>query len=209
MSFCDPVLVANVLRETNGAYPLPQRAARERWQVLRATALGHEILCRAEAALSEPTPPLPASFYLAFHRSGAREPYEQPSAERRERLTLFALAECLEAKGRFLDAVLDEAWAICEESTWVTVGHGFDWQRELPEPGRPIIDLFSAITAAALAEIDYLLDDALHPVLRDRIRCEIERRSTGPFLARDDYPWLGLGAKKSTTGCRSVLAARR
>jgi hypothetical protein len=27
----------------------------------------------------------------------------------------FALAECLEGKGRFLDSLADVAWAICEE----------------------------------------------------------------------------------------------
>lgn len=74
-----------------------------------------ELLAEAEAATE--VPGLPATLYLGFSRVGSREGYERPANRRREMLSNLALAECLEGEGRFLDPVLDVAWAICEESS--------------------------------------------------------------------------------------------
>lgn len=196
MSPFDPARLAATLRDVSGSFPLPMLAERERWSVYAGTPVGREIRARAEAALVEPTPAIPASAFLAFQRSGQRDPFERPHERRRTRLILFALAECLEDRGRFLDAALDELWAICEESSWVVPAHAADYTLGLPDPDLPLIDLFSAITAATVAEVDYLLGDALHPAARTRLRHEVGRRSTAAFLARDDYPWLGHGPKK-------------
>ncbi|MCU0489971.1 MAG: heparinase II/III-family protein [Chloroflexaceae bacterium] len=192
----DSALIADILRNTSGVFPFPTLAERERWQPLAATAVGRDILNRAETALVQPTPPIPATAFLAFQRDGAREPYETPHEQRRTRLILFALAECLQGQGRFLDAALDEIWAICEESSWVIPSHAADYALGLPDPNQPLVDLYSAITAVTLAEADYLLNDALHLAARARIRHEVSRRSTHAFLARNDYPWLGYGPKK-------------
>lgn len=192
----DLAQLAATLRQTAGACPFPTHTERPRWIALADTALGREIRARAEGALGEPTPVLTAGAFLAFERNGAREPFERPHEGRRTRLMLFALAECLEAEGRFLDAALDELWAICEESSWVIPSHAADYALGLSDPDLPLIDLFSAITAATVAEVDYLLGDALHPAARARLRHEVARRSTAAFLARDDYPWLGHGPKK-------------
>ena len=37
---------------------------------------------------------------------------------RRDRLHALVLAECVEDRGRFLDAIADTAWAVAEESSW-------------------------------------------------------------------------------------------
>ncbi|NJO81577.1 MAG: heparinase [Blastochloris sp.] len=188
-------MIARYLRTSTRAFPFPTCHERSRWQPLAATALGRDLLARADQALAEPTPALSAGAYLAFQRSGAREPYEIPHIARRTRLMLFALAECLEGAGRFTAATLDEAWAICEESSWVVPAHAAAYPQHLPDPSLPLIDLFSAITAATMAEVDYLLGDILHPALRTRIRAEVDRRSTAAFLAHNEYPWLGYGVK--------------
>lgn len=196
MSHFDLAQPGATLRSTRGSFPFPTYAERSRWAPHTHTPLGREIQARAEAALAEPTPPIAASAFLAFERTGERDPYEAPHERRRTRLILFTLAECLQGQGRFLDAALDELWAICEESSWVIPAHAADYPHGLPDPDLPLIDLFSAITAATVAEVDYLLGDALHPAARARVRHEVERRSTAAFLARDDYPWLGHGPKK-------------
>jgi hypothetical protein len=141
--------------------------------------------------LTQPTPPVQATDYLAYYRDGQREPFDEPTDLRRDRLIFFALAECLEGQGRFADAIMNEVWAICEASTWVIPAHAAKYAHQLPDPQTPIVDLISAITSFTLAEVDYLLGDALHPAVRMRIRHEIDRRSTEAFLARDDYAWLG------------------
>lgn len=192
----DSATIAAILREAKGRPPFPTHADRDVWERLRDQRVPQQILAWAEQALSEPTPQVLAIDYLAFQRDGQREPYETPIDRRRERLIMFTLAECLEGKGRFADAILNDGWAICEESTWVVPAHGKDYPYILPDSTTPVIDLWSAITSFTLAEVDYLLGDVLHPALRSRIRHEVRRRSTDAFLERNDYPWLGYGKKK-------------
>jgi hypothetical protein len=187
----DTTTLAAILRETRGCAPFPTCDERAAWEQLRDQSVSRQIIEQAEQALREPTPVITASHYLAYFRDGEREAYGVPADRRRERLSLLTLAECLEAQGRFLDAIIDEVWAICEQSSWIIPAHARDYPHQLADPIIPIIDLFSAVTAFTLAETDYLLGDALHPAVRVRIRHEVARRSTEAFLARDDYPWLG------------------
>ena len=91
-------------------------------------------------------------------------------------LANLVLAECLEGKGRFLDPILDLAWAICEESSWVLPAH----QTLLTDMQRPVIDLGSAMTSLMLAEMDALVGAQLDPLLGERIRYEVDRRSFVP-----------------------------
>jgi hypothetical protein len=192
----DRATLATTLQSITGRAPFPTWDDRAAWQRLHGGRVPDQIMRLADQALNEPTPPTRATDYLAFYRNGSREPWEQPIDRRRDRLIFFALAECLEGQNRFGDAILNEAWAICEESTWVTSAHSAPFPHNLPDPTLPLIDLWSAITSFTLAEIDYLLGAQLHPALRTRIRYEIERRSTLPYLERNDYPWLGYGPKQ-------------
>jgi len=189
--------LADLLRDAKGRPPLPTRAEREPWERLHGARVPQKVLALAEEALKSPPPPLYVTDYLAFRRSGQREPWEGPVDARRDRLVHMVLGECLEAKGRFLDAILNEAWAICEESTWVVSAHAGEYPHGLPDVTYPLIDLWSAMTAFQLAETDYLLGEALHPALRARVRLEVRRRSTEAFLARDDFRWLGKGRKSA------------
>lgn len=99
------------------AYPtIADRAA---WEAVRerlGPAESAELVARAETAARTPIPNLPASLFLEFQRRGERAGYERPQDARRESLTALVPAECLEKRGRFLDPILDDAWAICEES---------------------------------------------------------------------------------------------
>ncbi len=184
--------LAEVLRSTAARPPFPTRAEREAWAALAASPAAAQVLLQAERALQGPIPPVLASEILAFARNGAREPSKRPQDVRRARLAALALAECLEGRGRFLDPAQDAVWAICEESTWVMAAHlGAYRPEELPDPEICDIDLGVASTALALAEAGYLLGEALHPAVRRRLRYEVDRRALAPFLARDDWWWLG------------------
>src|SRR5690606_19257448 len=129
---------------------------------------------------------LPATVFLEFFRSGSREEYETPWFVRRNILADLVLAECLEYQGRFLDPLLDIAWATCEESGWEFPAHHPD----LPDVEYPVVGLFAALTGTHLAELVHLLGDKLHPLLVKRIRHEVDRRILTPFLTRHDHWWL-------------------
>ena len=197
LSQYNAVDIEAALRAATPSPPFPPASDRPAWAAIRR-AIGEEaaadLVARAEAAAQEPIPPLPATLFLEFQRSGRREGYEEPRYRRRRLLTHLALAECLEGRGRFLDALLDVAWAICEESSWALPAH----QRTLTDMELPHIDLGAAMTALELAELDLLLGPALDPMLGSRIRHEVSRRCTVPYLTRHDHWWL------YNTGLRQV-----
>ena len=94
------------------------------------------------------------------------------------------------------------SFCACEESGWQLPAHNAqvrDGPHEpLPDPNRPVIDLFAAETGAQLAVIASLLGDALdaaNPMIRRRIDREIETRITRPYLDRHFW-WIGNGDER-------------
>ncbi len=189
LSHYNPIDIEHALRIVSPPPPFPSASDRAAWHEVR-NAIGEpqlaELIAQAESNARSPLSPLTATLYLEFVRNGQREGYEQPARQRRTVLRNLALAECLEGQGRFLDAILDVAWAICEESSWSWPAH----QRELTDMERPVIDLSVAMTALELAELDWLLGAQLQPALGKRIRYEVNRRCFTPYLTRHDHWWL-------------------
>ena len=177
-------------------HPRPDITQRQAWESLPGEARGR-ILRRAEARREQPWPVLPASLYLEYVRTGDRELFQRPYFWRRSTLCLMALAECMEDRGRYLDRIADGVWLICEESTWCVPAHILTQRAgmDLPDTTEPVLDLFAAETGAELAWISYLLGPRLPAVsklLAPRIHREVEARIIEPFLARDDFWWMGF-----------------
>lgn len=183
------LVVERALREEQPGSPFPPAADRNAWEAVRA-GLGEEecrrIIRRGEEAARAGITTLPATLFLEFRRIGERNAYDRNWGLRRRNLNWMALAECLEFEGRFLDPLLDTAWAISEESTWSIAAH----QRELTDMERPHIDLMAAMTGAYLAEFDLLLGAEMEPALGRRIRHEADRRLFTPWLQRHDFHWM-------------------
>src|SRR2546430_3848966 len=145
---------------------------------------------------------IPATVTLQFIRNGNRSNYDAINTRQREKLTTLVLAEVFENEGRFLDEIADGIWAISEQTFWGATAH-LGMQRTgngLPDVTEPIVDLFAAETGALLAWTDYLLGDRLDtvsPLLRKRIRTEVDRRVLTPALQRDDFWWMGFGERKN------------
>src|SRR5258708_36903777 len=144
---------------------------------------------------------LPATVTLRFSRDGDRSEYDRINTERRQRLTTLVMAEVFENRGRFLDEIANGIWAISEQTFWGSTAH-LSLQKAgvgLPDAREPVVDLFAAETAALLAWTDYLLGarlDTVSPRLRERIRYEVDRRVLTPPLEREDFCWVGFGARK-------------
>ncbi len=166
------------------------------WQHVAPDAQ-QKILELATQYATAPVPPLPATLYLEFRRDGNRSHYQDAMFQRRSMLNALALAECVEGKGRFLDPLANVIWSICEESAWTLPAHVGVQQAGvgLPDTDEPIVALFSAETACSLAWVMYLLHDELDqvsPQICLRARREIDRRILTPYLARDDFRWMGF-----------------
>jgi hypothetical protein len=203
----NPVDIEHALRAASPAPPpFPPATDRVAWHEIREE-LGEPraaaLVAEAQAQAGEPVPPLPATLYLDFRRTGQRERYQEPFFRRRRLLGTFALAECLTGEGRFLDPLLDLAWAICEESSWAFPAH----QSDLADMDRPVIDLAAAVTALDLAELDALLGARLDPALGARIRYEVDRRCLTPYLTRHDHWWLYHTRRKEVNNWTAVCNA--
>ncbi len=177
-------------------HPYPTAAERDAWQRVPAS-LRRAYGRRATERRTQSWPELTARGYLECSRSGNRTDYEDPYFLRRTMLAELAIAESLEYRGDYIDAIADGIWLICEESTWCTPSHikQLSGQSGLPDTDQPEVDLFAAQTAEVLSVIGYLLGpelDAVSGMLRRRIAREIRRRVITPFLEREDFWWMGF-----------------
>ena len=157
----------------------------------------------AEAWAGEPYPPLLASQFMAFGRAGDRARYETPYFARRRKLCAAVLGACASGDMAAPDDVVNGIWLICEETSWVISAHnGSDhpgvspaFERLLPDVTNPYVDLFAAQTAMILSLATQLLADgldAVSPLVRRRVRREVEKRVLTPFETRDDFWWMGV-----------------
>lgn len=146
-------------------------------------------------------PPLSATDYMDFTRTGNRTRYEDKFFARRQALSSLALAECADDRQRFLDDIINGVFAICEESGWQLPAHNTyvrdTPQLPLPDRSAPVLDLFACETGAILATVYYLLRDrldALSPAVTARIRYELNQRIFQPYL-KEHFWWMGDGVQ--------------
>ncbi|HSD66997.1 MAG TPA: heparinase II/III family protein [Vicinamibacteria bacterium] len=176
--------------------PYPTVSDRAAWSVV-PEARRKAFVDEAERQLGTEWAILPATRFLDYVRDGNRGRYEQRLFSRRGKLALLVLGELLEGRGRFVDAIADGVWLVCEESYWGVPAHVGAQKRGpgLPDVTEPTVDLFAAETGALLAWTDYLVGDrldAVHPLVRERLRLEVDRRILTPNLERDDFWWMGF-----------------
>ncbi|WP_218093171.1 heparinase II/III domain-containing protein [Paenibacillus solanacearum] len=194
-------LLENVLLPADHYRPFAAASDRAWWGQL-AEPLRRLFVERGEARLGFAWPALPAARYMDFVKNGNRSRYEELYFERRTALAELVVAECAEGAGRFVEQIVNGLWALCEESYWVLPAHmslskasaGY----ALPDVDDQVIDLFSAETAALVACADYALREQLDaecPMIRRRLRREMERRMFTPFMERTDFWWMGFGSR--------------
>jgi len=152
---------------------------RSAWDRLAEQDSFKRIISEAEELLQNPIPEQPDDLYLDFSRTGNRTRWQRVSGRRRARIRTFALAECLENKGRFVSAFEEIVGVLCAERTWVMPAH----DRDLTNfHGKSIdIDLGSSSLAWSLATADYLLADKLSSKTRRLIRENLDRCIFQPY----------------------------
>jgi hypothetical protein len=192
-----PEKIEKVLVPRGLWHPWPTWSDRAQWEGL-PEPVRRDLIANGEPYLGYSWPSLPATLFLEYARNGNRSRYEHEHFARRNALTDLIVVECVEGKGRFLDDIVNGVWALCEESFWGVPAHvGVQKAGSgLPDWAEPIVDLFAAETGESLAWTYYLLGeqlDRVSPLVRRRIRDEIDRRILTPCLERDDFGWMGFG----------------
>lgn len=185
-------------KELQDFLPFPPASDRNAYDHLPAE-LRERLIAEGEACSDCPYPPIYATDFMAFKRTGNRVNFENLYFKRRYNLNSLVLAECVEAKGRFLDQIINGIFILCEESAWQLPPHN-SYKRDqpqelLPDASRPVLDLFACETGAQLACIYYLLKKelaAVSPFITARILSELRTRIITPYLNRHFW-WMGQG----------------
>ncbi len=158
-----------------------------------------ELVKAGEKWLGCGYPPIYASDYMEFCRTGNRSRFEEKQFQRRIALNALVMAECAEYEGRFLDDIINGLFLICEETAWQLPAHNTYVrdapQHILPDVTRPVIDLFAAETGAVAGMAEYLLRDALKevsPVISKTVDRSLETRVLEPYL-KEHFWWMGDG----------------
>ncbi len=197
---CSPERLRQVLIPREQWQPFPRPDDRAAWTSLPDTVRRAHVE-RGERALDGPWESLPATLFLEYARNGNRSRYQDVRSRRRNRLTDLIVAECMEFRGRFVDAIVDGIWLTCEETYWGVPAHvGVQAAGVgLPDVAEPTVDLFAGETVGLLAWALYLLQPQLEDVsslIPDRILLESQRRVLTPCLERDDFWWMGWGNRR-------------
>ncbi|QDH79405.1 heparinase [Echinicola soli] len=148
-------------------------------------------------ALAYEWPSIPVSAYLDFVRNGNRTRMQAYQNERMKALKSLVMAELATGEGKYIDAIMDGAWAMCEQSTWVLSAHlGAQKDKSgMPDVEDPVIDLGAGEVANLLSWIHFYFRsdfETISPLLTRRIEKELDERIISPYLARDDFWWMGF-----------------
>lgn len=179
----------------------PFPASPAEWKATVADTILKQLIKFGEAALKKPFQPVSASVSLEYLRTGDREEYQKQSFGKRNQLMDLVLAESIEGRGRFAEAIMNGIWSICEESFWGASAH-LGTQKAgngLPDVEDITVDLFSAETGTVLALADYFTGpvlDKLSGLIRPRIYYEVNRRIFLPLETNSSrYGYLGGGKR--------------
>lgn len=192
----DSASVARSLVSSTDWKPYPTVDDRIAWnQIPESVRSAH--IASADSLLGASWTSLSATAFLEFERTGSRTNYQKLRSSRREQLAKLVLGEVMQDEGRFLDDIVNGIWAISEETYWGVPAH-LDLQSSgfgLPDADEPTVDLFAAETGALIAWTLYLLEerlDQVSPMVRPRMRSELQRRVLEPNLRRYDFWWMAF-----------------
>jgi hypothetical protein len=170
--------------------PYPTTAAG--WKAAVPDSVLKALVQAGEKHLDYVFQPISATISMDFVRSGDRERHSGISFDKRNVLMQLLLAESVEDKGRFTEAILNGVWSICEESYWGVPAHIRG--TGLPDVENPVVDLFTAETAAVMGMADYFAGaklDEINPLVRKRMYHETNQRFFIPMLTKgDSYGWM-------------------
>ena len=170
--------ISLLLSEKPAGFGLPI-GERNAWDKLAENDSFKQIISEAQQLLEQTIPEQPDDLYLDFSRTGNRTRWQRVSGRRRSRVGTFAMAECLENKGRFVPAFEEIVRVLCTERTWVMPAHDGDLTNF---NGKSVdIDLGSSGLAWSLATADYLLADKLSSETRRLLRENLDRRIFQPY----------------------------
>lgn len=167
--------IAATLDDDYGARTAP----REYWERFAKAPDAAAVIRNAENVLKTEPPKLPEELYKEFYKNGNRSNYQGAYARLEHRLTTLTLAEALENKGRFIDALNVELDRFCDLKSWVLPAHDKDAQ--IYDGNALYSDLGSTLAGANVALAINLHGDKLDPKVVEKAKNEVDRRILQPY----------------------------
>ncbi|MBE7090505.1 MAG: hypothetical protein E7363_01130 [Clostridiales bacterium] len=148
---------------------------------------------------------LPFTVAADFAISGDRKKGEEIYFRRRRALASSALLSMIYPDEKeYFNTLQDYIFAVCNEYTWEVPAHIPNMIDYNPDD----IDLFASETGYCLSEIYTILEDRLDPLIKTRIKMEVERRIILPFSNYDrKFAWIGYHSNWAAVCGGSVAAA--
>lgn len=186
--------LARVMITDNSWNKLPGYEDRQFWQSI-PESFRQEYITRAEGYLAYDWPVVKATDYLEFIRSGDRR--QQVYSACSNALTSLVMGELAEGKGRFIDQIINGVWYYSEQTWWGWSAHLGPQKAGsgLPDINDPIVDLGVGEVTANLSWTLYLFKeqfDKVHPLIAQRLKQEIYRKSLTPYFERSDFGYQGF-----------------
>ncbi len=163
--------------DTYGATPGIEH--RDFWRRVGQSRLYRSEIRSAEQITEQPFTSLPDELYLEYSKVGNRSRYEKVFFAKLDAFRSLVVAECIEDRGRFIEAIQQAISSYAAEKTWVLPAH--DSGNENFEGRQITIDLFASEVACELANADHILGTRLSDAARSLVRAEIKRRILDPY----------------------------
>ena len=152
---------------------------RDFWRRVGQSRLYRSEIRSAEQIATQPFTSLPDELYLEYSKVGNRSRYEKVFFAKLDAFRTLVVAECIENRGRFIEAIQQAMSSYAADKTWVLPAH--DSGNENFEGRQITIDLFASEVACELANADHILGTRLSDAARSLVRAEIKRRIFDPY----------------------------
>ena len=160
--------------------------------------LKKEIIGKAEHISFSEKDYISLALYRDFKKTGERKNFENVYFEKRKKLSLLTVAECVENKDRFIPLIEEGIWSLLSEPSWVLPAHNSyirdTEQLDTPLLARPVLDLFSCESAEILALVRAVLKSRLNPIITDDIEYVLRDRIVNAYIT-DSFWWMGGDGK--------------
>ncbi|WP_438348795.1 heparinase II/III domain-containing protein [Paenibacillus sp. FA6] len=166
------------------------------WGRISTNSFYSEMVCEirelGNSLLEEPMPVIPFSLYKMFDTTGDRELFQNAYFERRRRLDAFVFLSLLDEDDKYISALEDVLWAICDEYTWCLPAHlggSLSLKYDEARGHREVLDLFATETAFSLSEVIHLLGQRLSEIVVHRVVKEIKERVLESYASLKPSSW--------------------
>jgi len=179
-----------------------------KWEQVRT----HPYYAPAVAAITERTekmlqtdpPRVKFSDIHLFATTGDRKTFERTFNDYAGRMNNYFFMYCLTKEQKYLDALSDILWNICDFESWSIPAHVAE--KLIPEMRRVNLDLTSTIMGFRIAEILHFIGDKLPDLVYRRALYEVRLRVIDSY-AKNDFSWMRVTNNWSAVCIAATLAA--